>query len=288
VRRGLLILLTITLLALSGPKPPVHAGFHPQLDLQNIGGWSMALGALSFAGYYMYKNSPAQRSKGYEEQLGPGEWYLGAYTGLSYLPRADWQATVNEGNLPLVGRTAKNIVYQPGVQGGIKFGRYFDGLPWFGLEGETNLSRNNLRGNQGRITPLLPGGPANLFLQPDWLIIWDMQISLMARHGFFKDKEVPFGRLQPYLGIGPGWEVVYAAHDSAKNFAIEAMAGVRYMCTEKIGLFFEYKYSHQFAVEYQDLPAGRQIPATSTWSFDLPHHRFVLGVSYHFKNLYGN
>ncbi len=55
------------------------------------------------------------------------------------------------------------------------------------------------------------------------------------------------------------------------------------MCTEKIGLLFEYKFSYQFAVEYQDLPVGKQIPATSAWYFDLPDHRFVLEVSYHFK-----
>ncbi len=47
--------------------------------------------------YYMYKNSPAQRAKGYPEELGLGEWYLAAYTGLSYLPSADWKFA---GNLP--------------------------------------------------------------------------------------------------------------------------------------------------------------------------------------------
>ena len=139
----------------------------------------------------------------------------------------------NEGSIPLKGRTAKNIFYQPGVLGGLKFGRYFDSLPWFGIEGETSLSRNNIRGNQGRISPPLPGGPNNLFGGSDWFIDWTMQMSFMARHGFLKDKEVTFGRLQPYVGIGPGWEVVYATHDSAKNYAIEAQAGVRYMVTEE-------------------------------------------------------
>ena len=43
----------------------------------------------------MYKNSPAQRAKGYPEELGPGEWYLALYTGLSYLPSADWKFASN-------------------------------------------------------------------------------------------------------------------------------------------------------------------------------------------------
>ena len=45
--------------------------------------------------YYAYKNSPAQRAKGYPEELGPGEWYLALYTGLSYLPSADWKFANN-------------------------------------------------------------------------------------------------------------------------------------------------------------------------------------------------
>lgn len=296
MRRYSLILVTIALLSLFGNKPSALAGLHITFTGKegavNITGWSMGLAALSAAGYYMYKNSPAQRAKGYQEELGPGEWYLGGYSGLSYLPPADWKATVQEsvgpGAIPLKGLTAKNITYQPGVQVGLKFGRFFDSLPWFGIEGETNFSRNNIRGNQGAISPPPPTGPINLFGGSDWFEIWTMQLSLLARYGFLKDKEVNFGRLQPYVGIGPGWEVIYATHDSAKNFAFEALAGVKYMFTEKIGLFLEYKFSYQLAAEYQDMPVGKNPLATSTWAIDVPHHRFILGVSYHFKNLYGN
>lgn len=304
MRLGLVVLATVAVLVLAGARPPALAGLHPKLDLQNIGGWSMALGAVSFAGYYMYKNSPAQRTKGYEEALGPGEWYLAAHTGFSYLPAADWKFT-NGWPPGIAGRTAKNINYEPGVQGGLKFGRFFDGLPWFGIEGETNFSRNNIRAGNGRISPPLPavsgpgvgavGGVTRLFGEADWFEIWVMQISFIARYGLLKDKEVPAGRLQPYVGIGPGWEVVYASVDSAKNFAIEAQAGLRYMCTPQVAIFFEYKFSYQFQVEYQNFNIAKQSPESlgrittmQTMSFDLPHHRFVVGVSYHFKNLFGN
>jgi opacity protein-like surface antigen len=135
--------------------------------------------------------------------------------------------------------------------------------------------------------PLAPPGPPKLFGGTDWFMIWDMQLNLLARHGFLKDKEVTFGGLQPYVGIGPGFEVIYARTDSAKNFAFELIAGVRYMFTPKLAVFFEYKFSYQVAVELQQVMVGKQ-PPEGTLSFDVPHHRFVLGVSYHFKNLYGN
>ena len=248
--------------------------------------------------YYAYKNSPAQRAKGYPEELGPGEWYLALYTGLSYLPSADWKFASNFSpplstvtGLPIGGsyggRTAKNIEYQPGILGGIKFGRYLDAYPWLGWEMETSFSRNRIRGDQGRISPPVPGAPANLMPGSDWFMIWALQTNLLARYGFLKDKEVAFGRLQPYVGIGPGVEIIYARKDSAKNLAIETMAGVRYMFTPTVALFGEYKFSYQFAVKYQDFAAAKQGPG-GTMTFDVPHHRFVLGVSYHFKNLYGN
>ncbi|MDD5640754.1 MAG: outer membrane beta-barrel protein [Syntrophales bacterium] len=288
-----LAILVILYLCLSVPgQPAMAAGLLSGPD-RNFNLAMFALGSLGFSlvAHYMYKNSPAERIKGYPEELELGEWYVAGYTGVSYLPSADWAMSKNFGGT-YGGRTAQNIVYQPGILGGIKFGRYFDSLPWFGVEVETNFSRNNLRGNQGRISPPVPGGAANALGGPDWFMIWDLQCNLLARYGFLKDKEVPFGRLQPYVGIGPGFEVIYAKSDSAKNFSLETQAGVRYMCTQNVALFVEYKFSYQFDVEYQNfLIAGQSgigTPGGGTMTFDVPHHRFVVGVSYHFKNLYGN
>jgi len=285
VRQGLLIFLAIVLLTLSGAVTPALAGFHPKLDQQNVGGWSLALGALSLAGYYIYKNSPAEQAKGYPENLGPGEWYLAGYLGYSYLPPMDWKIAPN-GSSNELGPTAKNMIYRPGVQGGLKFGRYLDSHPWFGIEVETNLSRNVIPGPQGKILPALPGLPTQVLSGKDYFLVWAMQVNLLVRHGFLKDKEVTFGRLQPYIGIGPGWEVVYGTFDSTKNFAIEALGGVRYMLNDKLSLFLEYKYSYQFKIEYQDVHFNNATP-DKTFIFNFPHHRFVLGVAYHFKNLYG-
>lgn len=291
MRRCLVILVIFSCLLGFGAVKPATAGFHPSLDLPNIAGWSAAFTALSIAANYAYKNSPAERAKGYEEKLGLGEWYLGAFSGLSYLPSADWKMSNNFGST-FQSRTAKNIVYQPGILGGFKFGRFFDSYPWFGVEVETNFSRNNIRGNQGRISPPVPGGPTEALGGADWFMTWDTQFSLLARFGFLKDKEIPFGRLQPYMGIGPGFEVIYGKVDSAKNFAIETQAGVRYMCTQNLGIFVEYKFSYQFDVEYQNFLIAKRSDLTptggGTMTFDVPHHRFVVGVSYHFKNLYGN
>jgi opacity protein-like surface antigen len=118
-------------------------------------------------------------------------------------------------------------------------------------------------------------------------MIWAMQFNLLARYGFLQDKEVPFGRLQPYIGIGPGFEVIYGKTDSAKNFALETQAGIRYMCTQNIGIFCEYKFSYQFKIEYEGVMIDKQY-SIGMMTIDVPHLSFTIGVSYHFKNLFGS
>ena len=299
MRLGAVVLISAFCLLTCGAWQPALAGFDPTLKGKegfiNVAGWSVGLAALSVAARYMYHNSPAERSKGYPEELGPGEWFFALYSGYSYLPTTDWQFTLDN-TQNLTGVTAKGMSYKPGVMGGLKFGRYLDRVPWFGWEVETRFSRNTISAGHGTITPAQPYQPSPMLREPDWFMIWVIQANLLARYGFLKDKEVTFGRLQPYLGLGTGFNINYGRYDSTKNFALETQAGIKYMFNKTVGVFLEYKFTYQFAIEYQNVPVYNTLPnyplnalpANYTFTFDQPHHMAVLGVAFHFKNLYGN
>ncbi len=245
------------------------------------------LGTMGFTSlmYYLYKNSPAQRVRGYPENLSQGEYYLALYGGTGILPEQDWHFGSGF-QPPLRGLTAKGVHSQPSVVGGVKFGHFFNALPWFGVELETNYSRNLIRGQPVTLSKPLPGGVRSIHLPHEAFSIWCMQSNLVARAGFRPDKEYPFGRLQPYIGLGTGLEIIYAFADSAKNFSLATQAGIRYMATAKVAIFLEYKFSYQFKVELEEkqITPGQR----GTVTFDVPNHRIVLGVAWHFKNLFGN
>jgi opacity protein-like surface antigen len=260
-------LLTICLLS-PGPTPALAGN-----SATNLAIGASIIGVIGSAAlaYGIYENLPENQGK---PRYFDGEFYTGAFGGASLLQDADWSFS----GLP----TAKNVAYTPGVVGGLKFGYFTHSYPWFGAELETNFTRQDVYLQTVALSqPLLGATQANLQKQSFYL--WTNAIHFMARYGFFPDQEVPFGRLQPYVGIGPGFVVVYGRDDSAKNFSLEVQAGLRYMMLKNVSAFLEYKFSKQWNIEMEDqVLYTANFYARRTATLDVDSHKIVIGVACHF------
>ena len=282
-RRGYLALL-ITLLTLClllpGPTPASASG-----DV-NSAFW-VAVGAASLLGTSAIGYSIYELNRPDQPRLLDGEFYGGAYLGASFAPSQNLNynggAVFNDGvNLTTVGKfTVSNNKFDTGVVGGIKLGYFFKCVPYLGLEGESNVSPNNVPSQTRQVSPAVLGS-TQVTMPSTSLIIWTTALHLVGRYGFLKDNEVPFGRLQPYVGIGPAVVAMYDPNDSAKNFAIDVMGGLRYMFCKNFSAFVEYKYNHQFSPEleiHQVQVNNLAGLGTATFAYDL--HRVVFGLTYH-------
>ena len=270
----LILIVAVSWLAFVSPKPASASSGDTLVVTAVPIGSVLVLGAAS---YLLYKNrfSQPDDAKGRMGYKGPGEFFIGGFFGGAFVPGTDWTYAIAGQNI-----TSRNMTIDPGVTGGIKLGYFLDSCPYFGVEAEGSIGNQPQPSQTVSLNPPVRGVVTTGRVTNQTLLVWTMALHLVGRYGFLPDQEVPFGRLQPYVGIGPGLVVLYGEADSAKNFGLELEAGLRYMFTKHLGGFLEYKFSKQWAVELESQQMAN-LPA-STATFDFARHQVVAGLAYHF------
>jgi len=276
----------VVALCLLLPGPPPAQAMSPR-NATTLA-YSLAGGVLGLtAGYIMWVNRPANQDKMSWEVKGPGGFFFGGFMGASFVEANAWQ--------PLRGRVdpiatlpydvhTSNLGYTAGVVGGLKAGYFFHQFPYLGLELAGDFTRNDIRHQTVTLSRPVLGQTRAVIPQEDFATL-TLALHFLARYGFLKDQEVPFGRLQPYVGIGPALVILWGDVDAAKNFALSAVGGVRYMLRKNLSVFMEYKFSHQWEVELEHSkirPLGTFQERRGTAVFDWTTHKVVAGITVHF------
>ena len=280
-------ILIISLIICLGVAAPQPARAINAADAGAAAAWTtLGVSAAAAFAYIAWRNRPSNQDKVDWTPKGPGGFYVGGYIGGSMVHSQDWKF----GNITFPGietpLNVSTIKFAPSVVGGLKLGYFFQSFPWFGVELESSFNRQDVRKAAVTLSPAL-GVPPNDqgSVAAARLYVWTNAMHFMGRYGFFRDKEVPFGRLQPYVGIGPGFVIIYSWRDAAKNFSLDAEAGVRYMIRPQLSAFVEYKFSQQWEVELEDQRVfanglGREGRGVAT--FDFTNHKIVVGLAFHF------
>lgn len=225
---------------------------------------------------------------------------------------------------------AAGLDSDPYVIGGVKLGTWFDGRPlpcnpadwmkYFGVylelgfqdfdsnsHGVSKVAQNTTASGGG----LFVGNVQNEFSSDGFAL--SAAVMLAARYGYMPDKEAPFGRFQPYIGIGPA--LFYAtmnpklttspytlalvggtgaltqpnslvtnmgsASDVTIGFAVEP--GIRYMLTKSVSIDFSFKYLYanpSFTCKFTGPFSGAS--NSTTFSPDLNFYSAQVGLAYHF------
>ena len=265
------------------------------------------------------------------------EMYVEGYIG-GVMPTSNGQSfTVNEVP-PLNTLSDVNHVRFGGgmdatVIGGVKLGTWFvpegfagynypSWMRYFGFYTDFSYQNLTMRPQRigGTLTRNITAGPgivrqeleAGFFESQGMAATWAFMFA--GRYGFFADSEVPFGRLQPYVGVGPaimftsmspkfGAQLVGGTangltglhmspgNQSSTNIALAVDAGIRYMALKNVSLdiSFKYRYSPQsYTFSGVDNPGNgfniltAGVPATFTLNPTYSLFSFQAGVAYHF------
>jgi opacity protein-like surface antigen len=261
----------------------------PALAISGDAAFSTAMGLFSFLGATAIGYGIWEKTRPSDQpRILNGEFYAGGYLGAAFTPSQDLRYldgfALNNGTA--VRRqgaaTLFNNNFANSLTGGVKFGYFTHTIPYLGLEVESCVCNSYVHRQTLAASPPIQGA-ARVTVPNDFWINWTTALHIVGRYGFLPDQEVPFGRLQPYVGLGPAFIVLYEEVDSAKNFGIDVMAGVRYMIVKHISAFVEYKFNYQWGVEIEShpfyLPNGAVGRDTAT--LDFANHKIVAGVAYH-------
>jgi len=159
--------------------------------------------------------------------------------------------------------------YKPAFQGGGKLGLWFDksGVlssinfrPWmkyFGFYLDLSYHRLDIGREraQAKFTEFGEGkfveyGSFPFSSEGD---AFTLAFMFAARYGFLKDSEVPFGRLQPYLAVGPA--ILFSSQhpniagiklesSSAVSPALAVETGLRWMALKNVSVDVSFKYRY--------------------------------------------
>jgi len=215
---------------------------------------------------------------------------------------------------------------EPTVIGGVKLGTWFvkegfagwsgypDWAKYFGFY--TDLSFHRFYSRDNRISgtdyfAIDPGGGSAAATDVGFMktegTITTWAFMLAARYGFFQDSEVPFGRLQPYVAVGPAimfsnikpkiWTqfrepsaafpnpdfMFSPGNQSSTDIALAMDAGIRYMCLKNVSVDISFKYRYaQPHYSFAGQDGFTMVPAHMSLSPALNLYSFQAGVAYHF------
>ncbi|MBI4962377.1 MAG: hypothetical protein HY913_03800 [Desulfomonile tiedjei] len=198
--------------------------------------------------------------------------------------------------------------------GGVKLGTWFvkEGflgmyypywMQYFGFYLDFMMHRLNFRQQSGRsFTTISVGGvsvtaPGSFTFSSEG-VAPTLAFMFAARYGFLPDSEVPFGRLQPYVAVGPA--IMFASQQptfifndlgvgrdlesqSSAVICLAVEAGLRWMALKNVSIDVSFKYRYaEPSFSYTFLTPITQQRATLT--LDPTFHLFSgqIGAAYHF------
>jgi opacity protein-like surface antigen len=185
------------------------------------------------------------------------EWYLDAYAGFSSTQKTD----VNISGLSVSGTPVQASLLDVKTEDspilGLRFGYWFSFLPEVGLGADIFYFQPDVPSQTVTATGAVSGkildeeitigaaGPARLPSITIPAVVFAADVMLRWR--FLQTPDIPNGRLQPYITVGPAW-MVTDPEDYGTTLGFKVGGGFTWQFHRHMAVFLEYRYT-QFLVD---------------------------------------
>ena len=218
-------------------------------------------------------------------RVGSAEWFADLFAGVSLTQ--DHDLTIHD---PVVGQGVyRDTEFGTAAAYGVRFGRYFDGLPFLGLAFDYFSFSPNIPPQAAHRDGCLLVTGCGSFEGHTGRIDIDaraISVDLMLRLPLFKTTAEPNGMLQPYLSLGVPMFITTVTPRSTRQFrnqddetqvsvGYKGAAGVSYRIVSNLHLFGEYRFTHTSI----DLDLHNAVVREASVDTKLNTHSFLLGLS---------
>jgi len=215
------------------------------------------------------------------------EWFADVFAGLSFTRDHD----VKLNDVGIGPGTYQDVEFDRSLSLCGRVGHYFDALPFLGLAADFFRYYPDIGGQSVQLRGcFFPGGCGTGRGGTGRFEIQTTAISvdLMLRLPLLKSDDAPWGRLQPYLAVGPPLFITNVTPRNTRNFrnhdddtdlsiGYKLAGGVAFQVYKNLALFGEYRFTHVSPeVELRDANVRR-----TTLRTDLDTHSALVGLSAH-------
>jgi opacity protein-like surface antigen len=218
-------------------------------------------------------------------RVSSAEWFVDVFAGASLTQSHD--LTIHD---PIVGQGVyRDTEFGTSAAYGVRFGRYFDSLPFLGLAIDYFTFSPNIPPQAAHRDGCLLVTGCGSFEGHTGRIDIDaraISLDLMLRLPLFKTAEEPHGLLQPYISLGVPMFITTVTPRSSRQFrnqddetqvsvGYKGAAGVSYRIVSNLHLFGEYRFTHTDI----DLDLHSAVVRNASVDTKLNTHTLLLGLS---------
>jgi opacity protein-like surface antigen len=231
------------------------------------------------------------------------EPYVAIMGGIAFTESKKTESRVNLNGTTLLEGTFDEVDFNDSPLIGGKIGYFLD-YPvlggHFGAEFEFYYTEPTASSQNVTFNGTFMGSPATfpLTIQHAYFEVWTVALNALYRYPVFTGPEYPFGRLQPYVGIGVGAFIstMYTRtspfdhnryiQDTDVAPGLQVLGGLKAFVVKNVAFFAEYRYidtgEFTFNFEKNGTIGGFPVTETARDRSSLTQHQLVFGLAIHF------